>query len=194
MRIEAVILAAGASSRMAAPKPLVARGGVSLLDEAAAPFIAVGARVVVVTGFHADLVEPYACALPAVSVRNTAPARGMASSVRTGLRRTFGADVVFVQPVDCPGVRPHTVAMLVAALNAVPGAHAAIPLFQGRRGHPVALDRFARAMVLRARRHASLRDALARLGPSVVAVETDDPAVLTDLDTPEDVARWRGVP
>ncbi|MCU0610987.1 MAG: nucleotidyltransferase family protein [Candidatus Eisenbacteria bacterium] len=190
MRISAVILAAGASSRMGSPKALMIRHDLTLLEETIAPFAAVGARLMVVTGFHAKRVEPASRVLGATVIRNVAPHRGMASSVRTGLRNAGEDDLVFVHPVDCPGVRPETLRMLVGALQAFDGAHAATPLFRGRGGHPVILDRTARAVMLGTKHHFTLRDLLARLGPAVIRVETGDPAVLRDIDTREDAAAW----
>ncbi|MBN1426472.1 nucleotidyltransferase family protein [Candidatus Fermentibacteria bacterium] len=190
MRIEAIILAAGESSRMGSPKALITKEDTTLLQQASAPFRALGVHLLVVTGYHAGEVEAGAAVLQASVIRNVAPGRGMASSVRTGIRRAAEADVVFVHPVDCPGVLPATLQMLLGALEGFPNAHAAVPMYLGRGGHPVALDRVACGMMM-ARRQLTLRDLLGWLGPAVVRVETGDAAVVRDIDTPEDAAVWR---
>jgi len=175
---------------MGQPKALLIRGELTMLERSAAPFTALGARLRVVTGFHAELVEPLSRTLGAAVIRNVAPQRGMASSVRTGLRITDEDDLVFVHPVDCPGVRLETLRMLVGTMEAFPQAHAAAPLYRGRGGHPVILDRTARTLMLGTKRRLTLRELLARLGPAAIRVETDDPAVLADIDTDADAAAW----
>ncbi len=188
VRAAAVILAAGESTRMRRVKATVRVGGQTLLDHAARPFVSIGARVVVVTGFFAEEVEPVCVAMGAVVARNVAPHRGMASSIRTGLRRV-DEDVVFVHPVDCPGVKPVTLQFLLSVLAGFPDVHAAVPLYRGKGGHPVLLDRVARHLMVH-RRDLTLRDLLAALGPGVVRVETDDPSVLLDIDTEADARAW----
>lgn len=180
---------------MGAPKALMAVGASTLLGMTVEPFAALGTTVCVVTGFHATAIEPHAQAMRAAVVRNPAPWRGMASSVRTGIRRVGAlSDAVFVHPVDCPGVKDTTLRMLLSALSAFPSAHAAKPTYRGRGGHPVLLDRTACSLMLSSKRHMTLHDLLTALGPAVLRVETDDPSVVLDLDTPDDASAWRPQP
>lgn len=175
---------------MGSPKALMNIGDATMLEQACGPFLAVGAHLIVVTGFHAAEIEPAAVSLRASVIRNVAPGRGMASSIRTGVNRAGAADMVFVHPVDCPGVRAATLRMLLCTLKAFPNAHAVVPMYLGRGGHPVALDRVASGMMI-ARRGITLRDLLRRLGPATIRIETCDPAVVGDIDTPADAAAWR---
>jgi molybdenum cofactor cytidylyltransferase len=82
---------------------------------------------------------------------------------------------------------PHTIgAPLAAALAA--GALAAAPAHGGRRGHPVlfAAALFPRLAALSG--DSGARALLDDLGPGLALVESDDPGVLLDIDTPDDLA------
>jgi molybdenum cofactor cytidylyltransferase len=97
---------------------------------------------------------------------------------------------VLVLTVDRPHVLPATVVALVAAFRDAP-AYAWQPEHAGRRGHPQIYP-------------AALLSALAALPPDSDprellrghsalrrALPVDDPAVLDNLDTPQDLARLR---
>jgi molybdenum cofactor cytidylyltransferase len=84
--IGAVILAAGASVRLSAPKQLLEYGGQTLMRRAA--LAAQGARcnpVVVVTGAHAEGLKEELRGLNLLEVHNPEWESGMGSSIRTGV-------------------------------------------------------------------------------------------------------------
>src|SRR5436190_1320981 len=87
----------------------------------------------------------------------------------------------------------HVIAMAIAAgcdpIVVVEGAHA-LPdeVLGGRRGHPLMLPPAVVDDILAHDDDASLREALARAG-SRRTLLVDDPAVLDNIDTPEDLAR-----
>ncbi len=99
-------------------------------------------------------------------------------------------DVIVITPVDVLPARVDTIRALVTEIERE-GIVAATPACQGRGGHPVVLRREA---LDRLSADGSLRDLLSALGPKRVRMETDDPAILTDLDAPEDVAAQTGLP
>ena len=121
-RIAAVVLAAGASSRLGRPKQLVLFGGEPLLSRAARAARACG-DVFVVLGAHAARVAP---ALPprAQPVHNVGWAEGIASSIRAGLdaaeARCAGLAAVVLMTCDQPFVDRAHVEALVAAARAAP--------------------------------------------------------------------------
>ena len=85
-RFGAVILAAGASTRMGSPKQLLDVGGRPLVARAAEAALASCAwPVVVVLGAHADRIRPALARLPVLAVDNPAWTEGMASSIRAGM-------------------------------------------------------------------------------------------------------------
>jgi nicotine blue oxidoreductase len=142
MKITALILAAGAGTRIGRPKALLDWKGRSLLEHAARTLARPGiAEVLAVVGADARRVRACAEAAGVPAVENTAWPEGMLSSVRCGLAQAeaAGADAVLVQPVDHPLVTADTVDRVVEALQA--GARVAVPSFEGRRGHPTGFAR-----------------------------------------------------
>jgi molybdenum cofactor cytidylyltransferase len=116
---------------------------------------------------------------------------GQLSSLQRGLAALAESTGVLVLTVDRPHLRPTTVIALVAAFRAAPAYALWQPEYAGRRGHPLiwpaallpalrrpAADGDPRALL---REHAALRRGLA----------VDDPAILDNLDRPEDLARLR---
>ena len=180
--IAAVVLAAGAGSRMGHPKAdLVVPGtGTTFVDAVLATLAAAGISEVRI------VVAPGAAGARAGEVVNPDPSRGMLSSVQAGLRALPpGAEAVLLWPVDHPLVSAATVRSLVDRFrrDAPP---VVVPTHEGRRGHPalfaarlvpelLAADpsRGARAVVLA---HADR-----------VELPVADRGVVLDIDTPGDL-------
>jgi CTP:molybdopterin cytidylyltransferase MocA len=152
-------------------------------------------EVLVVSGSAHDAVL---AALPsgddARVLRNPDPERGQLSSLKLALaeltaRGPSRADAAVMALIDHPAVQPATVAQLIDAWAAAPRAAIAVPVFDGRRGHPVL---FAAAVwdELLATPDALGARAVVHLDASRVrAVPVDDPGVRVDVDTPEDLLR-----
>lgn len=86
-RIPAVILAAGASTRLGQPKQLVRLAGESLLRRTLRLALQAGcAPVFVVLGCEAARMEPELDGLDAIAVINPSWADGMGSSLRSGMQ------------------------------------------------------------------------------------------------------------
>jgi molybdenum cofactor cytidylyltransferase len=113
---------------------------------------------------------------------------GMGDSIAAGVRATRDAGGWLILPGDLPLVRPDSMSRVAAALA---GHGVVLPRYGGRQGHPVAFD-------------AECLDALLALaGPqgaaSIVRAQQeakraldlalDDPGILADIDTVEDLAR-----
>lgn len=199
--VTGVVLAAGASSRMApAFKPLLDLCGATLLARCIALYHESGLRdVLVVAGHRADEVAAEAARLGADTVHNAAWREGgMFSSVLVALaelERRGTPDAALLLPVDAALVRPLTVRMLTERtgqaerIGQTPG-QALLPVFGGRWGHPPLLDRQLFAPVLADSGEGGLRGALQRLGPDrLVEVPVPDRFVLRDMDTPQDHAQ-----
>lgn len=183
--IAAVILAAGASSRMGAVKALLAIDGETLLARILRLACESGAeRLVVALGPPHG--ERLAATLPAgVQVAwNDDPSRGMLSSVQAALRllaATPGPGAL-LWPVDVPLVAAATLQRLLAADL----TQLVIPCYDGRGGHPLWLPAALYGEALALPAAASLRTLRDRHPPLRLAVE--DPGILRDLDTPADFA------
>ena len=131
----AVVLAAGASTRLGGPKQLVMLGGETLLERAVRVAHEAGCvPVVVVLGAAAELVAARCDLGSAVVVVNEAWEEGMASSIQTGLRAVRvgigGADGVVLMTCDQPALTAEHLLALMAAGQVTASAYAE------RRGVP----------------------------------------------------------
>ncbi len=209
--IAAIVLAAGAGARMGGNKarllvpgpgggdePL-AHAHARRMHEAGAGDVLLVTRADVAPSFDGppEGAEP---ALRVVVSRAEDAAGSLALGVgawRSGLARGARDAILIVTPVDAWPAELATIAALIAAVRA--GAEAATPRMArgaraGRGGHPVVVraslfdDVVGRGERAPAAPFAPLNERLAALGERRVRVDVDDAAILTDLDTPEDLA------
>ena len=194
----AVVLAAGHADRMGSNKLVLPLGPGSVIGWVLEVAAGSADAVYVVIGLHDQVtrtaVEQAARGLGAsdkVKVVEGVPYDpGMFISVQAGLRRCVGADVVLVFPGDIPLVSPATaVAVRDAVLRGV--ADAAVPVHQGRRGHPIAVSGRCIPELLGMSERANLRQFLEAHTAKTLLVPVDDAGMLLDMDTPEDSARVR---
>ena len=167
--IIAVVPASGESRRFGSDKRKALIEGVPMLQRVVRRLEEAGARRVIVIDNNPD------------------PGRGMFSSIQIGLAEavTAGADVILVQPADMPFVREDTI-RLVAAECARTG-RAVCPRFNGRRGHPLAFPLNLARQLLAVAPSTPLNEAFASIGLTRHEIEVDDPGVLRDVDTPDDL-------
>ena len=194
-RVAAIVLAAGRSARMGAFKPLLEVEGRTLLERAVGVFTQAGVRdVVVVVGHRHDEVAAAAARAGARVISNPGYDQGMFSSLRMGvLGLDPGVARFFVLPADVALVRPETTGRLVRQGSVARGAAAEVvyPLCAGVEGHPPLLGGALRAEIQAADPPGGLRELLLGHVAASAVVEVDDPGVLLDADTPEDLARIR---
>lgn len=183
--ISAIVLAAGASSRMGRPKALLPIDGRPAVDVVCATLAAGGADdVVVVVGRHADEIRAGASLQGVRVVDNPRWAQGRTSSIQTGLAALSpAAGWTLLALVDMPLVRPDTVRTLLAARTK--GVDVIVPTHHGRRGHPILLRETLFARIAALGPDEPLRDVVRAARNLEVAV--DDPGVLVDFDEPGDV-------
>ncbi len=185
----AIIPACGHSRRMGRPKLSLPLGDRSVIECVVAALRDGGADVaLVVIGPHVPELEPLAVAAGATVLALPEPTADMRATVEAGLAWIGGRyrpapdDPWLLAPGDHPALSPGVVRQLLDA-----GAPIAVPVFEGRRGHPLLL-RWRHADDIRAipadqgvntllRRHAVREVAVSEVG------------AVADLDTPEDYAR-----
>lgn len=181
----AIILAAGESLRMGAPKALLNIGGVTFAERLAATFCTVCDPVLLVTGKVTGIM-----AGPAIEVQNPNWPQGQLTSLQAGLRAIpSGAPAAFFTPVDCPLFRPETVALLWSTFERRPFATFIIPRQGDRRGHPVLAGRAAIAELLKLPPTGQARDVVHGARSETEYVDVDDPGIFADIDTPADYRR-----
>ena len=177
--ITALILAAGASSRMGSPKALLMYQGETFLDRLIGSCHQACGSVVVVLGRHADEIRA-GIRHDAKFVLNPDPDRGQLSSMQCGLAEIANA-AMFV-PVDLPAVEPATIVELVEAFQAGDSL-IAVPAFDGKHGHPVCIARPVVEELLALPRTGQARDVIHRHRAETLYVAVGDAGVLRDIDT-----------
>lgn len=187
----AVLLAAGASTRMGRPKPLLEFEGETFLDRQLRLYSGCCRSVLTVLGFAAETIaaglrEPG----EAVFVLNPRPERGQLSSLQCGLRALPACEVFFFLPIDAPGVRMNTLTTLLAACASSPNALLAVPRHGGRHGHPVLARAALIAEFLALDPGAMARDVVHAHRDRTIYVDVDDASIHHDID---DAAAYRAL-
>ena len=100
-------------------------------------------------------------------------ADGMGHSLAAAVRAEAHAAGWVVALGDMPQVAARSIEAVIAALDA--GARIAVPMYHGKRGHPVGFAASCREELLALRGDAGARSVLQRYAADVVAVEVDDP-------------------
>jgi molybdenum cofactor cytidylyltransferase len=191
--VGAVVLAAGSSRRMGRNKLLELLHGKPLVRHVVeAALASLAAPVNVVVGHEAQAVQVALAGLDVHFVENLDHASGMASSLRAGLAALPDeAPAALVLLGDMPLVTAHLMDQLLHAFASAPGAQAVVPLCEGQRGNPVILARSLFTGAASLTGDTGARKLLAN-APDVIELETADPAVLMDADTPHALALLRG--
>src|SRR3989449_3506069 len=193
MSLAGVVLAAGRSARMGSPK--------ALLDFLGLPFVVrilealealeVKTRVVVL-GPDAPRIQPVLAGHDCMIVENPEPETGPIASLRGALRalQPLQPRAVLVWPVDLPHARVTTVERLLETHRRT-GSAAVVPTFAERRGHPVIWGSalFGELLESPDATREGARAVLHEHEKEIVAVPVDDPAVIDEVNTPEDSER-----
>lgn len=191
-RVAAVVLAAGQSSRMGENKLLAELGGQPMIRRTVAAIRQAVDLAVVVTGRDAGMIGHALEGLPVRLVHNSEFAQGLSTSLRAGVAALPpDTDAVLIALGDMPLVDAQTVRRLIAAYNPAEHRSICVPVFGGRRGNPVLWGRQHFEALQSMSGDAGARSLLDALADESVEVGMPDDAVLTDVDTPEALARLR---
>ena len=124
---------------------------------------------------------------------NPQPSAGLGASLACGVAALPDAlDGVLVLLGDMPRVRAATCRALLDAFERAPPTAALAPVHVGTRGHPVLFGVAHRPALAALTGDVGARRVLA--AADVVPIAVDDPGILLDVDTPEDLARAAGAP
>jgi CTP:molybdopterin cytidylyltransferase MocA len=193
MTIGAVLLAAGAGSRMGGrPKALLELGGVPLVLRQLIALSGAGVdELAVVLGHHAHLILPVIEHFPVTIVHNPRPDEGQVSSQRLGLEALNPAlDAVLVALADQPLIGEQDVVALIGAFKRRPsGTEVVVPRVAGEPGNPVIFSAAVRGQILAGDVNVGCRQWRAANPHAVSHLDSDNRRFVTDVDTPEDLAR-----
>lgn len=187
----AAILAAGESRRMGSPKALLPYRGKTFIEHLIEithhPRIAVKR---IVLGAHLDEIR---AKLPGESVSvvvNPDWRQGQLSSIQAAIR-TIAADEtagIILSPVDHPLVSAQLIARLIDAFDSS-GQLIVLPIYHGRRGHPVIFAASLYAELLAASPAIGAREVVWAHAAELLEVPTEEEGVVLNINDPETLRR-----
>jgi len=184
--VVAIVLAAGCATRMGSQKVLLELEGRSLVQRVVDA--ALGSRAtktVVVVGHEASPVTDALTGLPVVVVVNADHAAGMSTSLQAGLRAAGACDAAIFLLGDQPYVTAALIDQLIAGFAETDKA-VVRPLVGARPANPVLFSAALFPEILGQRGDVGGREIVARHPDDVCLVPLDDPALVIDIDSPED--------
>ena len=186
-KVSAILLAAGRSQRMGAPKPLLPVQGrpavVRCLEGLQGSQVA---DIVLVVNPEGGGIVEAVMGFPVRVAVNEMPGSDMAGSVKAGLHLVNrDATAVLVCLCDHPLVRPETIEAMVSLHARLPGT-IVIPAWHGRRGHPTL---FPRVVLEDLGTFATLRDVIGHHNAKITLLDVDDEGVVLDMNTRGDYRR-----
>ncbi len=170
---------------MGQPKALLPIGGETFLGRLIAIYQVCCDPVLVVLGHQAATIRNGIQAAGVTWVVNEHPELGQFSSLQAGLRALPEAVDCLFQPIDYPAVAAETVATLARTDGPL-----VVPRHDGTRGHPVRISPAIVAELLALPSTGQARDVIRSHYPAATFVDVMDAGIVTDIDTPEDFARW----
>lgn len=186
----AIVLAAGCSRRMGAQKLLLPFGGKTVIahivDELLASAID---EVYVVAGHQAKRISWELSGRPVSVVTNSNYKSGMLSSVRCGLAALpQQCKAILVALGDQPSITTRLIDQMLRSFAATE-KQILVPLYRGKRGHPILLSELYHDEILNDYDNVGLRGLLHAHGDDVFELTVSTGAVLCDMDCPEDYRR-----
>lgn len=115
---------------------------------------------------------------------------GMGHSLAAGVAHEAQARGWVVALADMPNVKPQTVRAIGSALSTHGGI--VVPYFNSERGHPVAFDEAFREELLALQGDSGAKAVLQAHPDKVHRLQVNDPGIVQDIDTPEDLQRLSG--
>ena len=185
--IWAIVLAAGASSRMKKQKLLLPFNGITIIEKVIQNIIPVLDRnILVVLGSHRYEISRQISNLPVRICINDNYSEGMLSSVISGFRslpEQAQAAMVFLG--DQPQIPSDVIRMIIDAwLDS--GKGIVIPVFKGKRGHPALIETKYKQEIEQLDPEKGLRELMTDYKWDICEVECDYDEITRDIDTPED--------
>ncbi len=186
----AIVLAAGLSRRMGTQKMLLPFGDTTVIGRVVDQLLrSTVDEIYVVVGHEAARVAEELAARPVHLVINPDYRAGMLSSVRCGIEALPPAcEAVMVVLGDQPSITAELVDAMLRAFAATDQG-ILVPVFNGRRGHPLLVAASYREEILSHYDDLGLRGLLQAHPDDVCPFSVSTSQVLLDMDYPEDYRR-----
>ncbi len=192
-KIGAVILAAGESKRMGFPKQLIEICGEKLIRIVVKKVLNVGfGDIVVVLGHMAGDIARYMDDMTGIKIIvNPRYREGMSTSLIEGiknLRRDIEAFMVILG--DQPFVSKETMEKIIEAYYRMERKPLmVVPTYRGLRGNPVLISSRITEDIMSLRGDIGARALMEKYKAYISYIETQDPGVVLDIDTREDLEK-----
>ena len=184
----AIILAAGASSRMGRPKQLLEVNGICMLDHAIQAALSAGIiPPIVVLGANAKLIESYSTLLNQCTVvLNKKHDLGLSTSLIRGVLSSpdHSTAYIFIR-ADQPLIGGKLVLEMMNEFEKIK-ADILYPEYLGQRGNPVIINSKLRNHLLLSKGDSGAKFLFSDSTLHIVSWPVNTDAVITDVDTPED--------
>jgi molybdenum cofactor cytidylyltransferase len=188
----ALLPAAGASRRMGRPKLLLPVNGRPMVAGVVEALRGGGVReIVLVTAPGDEALQTWARQNGVTVAINPDPGRGMLSTIQEGVAALAGnlaGKILLVSPADLPNLQSETVARLLRRMIET-GAPIALPIYHGKRGHPLAIAPRLIPEIDTLDPKIGLKQLRDRHEAELLEIEVEDAGVVQDVDTPEDYER-----
>ena len=186
-KVVAIVLAAGFSSRMGQLKALLPWKGKTLLEYKVEQFEEAGMdEIIVVVGYQAEKLVEILSSYDVNTVFNPDFAQGKTTSIRKGVERLpEDCGGILISAVDQP-VASETLKVMTDALRSS-NAPVVIPVYRGKRGHPVVFSGRLRQDLLEVDEATKgLRNVIRNYEKEIREVSVSDETVLWNFNRRED--------
>ncbi|MBN2003860.1 MAG: HAD-IIA family hydrolase [Anaerolineae bacterium] len=192
-KVAAIILAAGASTRLGQPKQCLDWDGYPMIVHVADTAWSAGlVPVVVVLGANADQIVPALQGRPVQIIHNYRWREGMSASLNAGLSALPpDVDAALFMPVDQPLITPQILHELVQRWQTTSAGIVATASAEGQRGTPALFDREFFPELATLSGEMGGRALFERHPDRLAVVHVDGAAILSDIDTPDQLNRLR---
>ena len=181
--ISAILLAAGESKRMGKLKQLMPLGGKSILEHSLDSLLhsRVG-EVILVLGSEAEAVRKKVAARPVRITVNPDYRQGMSTSIAKGLDSVSDkAGAMMLALADQPFIDSRVINRLIDEFD-THNKGIAVPVYQGRRGHPIIFAIKYRGELLELSGDTGGKEIIDRHPDDVLEVSVDSEDIHIDID------------
>ena len=191
--INSIILAAGESKRMGQPKPLLRFNDKTFLEHIISVLqCSYVDRITVVLGADAKIVEGSIDLSGTHLLVNKNYKKGQLSSLITGIKNVpEETEAVLVCLVDHPFITEELVNQIVKTFKERKSP-IIVPVYQGKRGHPVLFSKSLFKELLEAPEDKGARYVVYSNEEKVFELETSEKGILIGINTPEDYQIYFG--